>query len=81
MCAFSSTKVKCVPSVRGVSDVCLQFEAYQMCAFSSIRIRCVPSVRGVHPKNRFFQRSFELKALIPRESTMLIDAKNAYNHN
>ena len=37
--------------------------------------------RGVHPKNRFFQRSFEPKPLIPRESTMLIDAKNAPNHN
>ena len=33
------------------------------------------------PKNCFFQRSFEPKPLIPRGSTMLIDAKNAPNHN
>ena len=39
------------------------------------------SRRGVHPKNCFFQRSFEPKPLIPRGSTMLIDAKNAPNHN
>ena len=36
--------------------------------------------RGYAAGRRFFQRSFELKALIPRESTMLIDAKNAHNH-
>ena len=58
MCAFSSTKIKCVPSYRTESDVCLQFDANQMCAFSSTPlVRCVPSfLDGTQ------MISFELKA-------------------
>ena len=37
--------------------------------------------RGYAAGRRFFQRIFGPNPLIPRESTMLIDAKNAYNHN
>jgi hypothetical protein len=43
--SFSSAEIRCVPSVRTKSDVCLQFGRNQMCAFSSAEIRCVPSVR------------------------------------